>query len=160
MSWPRSVPAPCSASARCSKAASGQRPSGRRRRFAWPSCRQTQSTSLRSRSSPPRIAARAEKAQFRHSWIARCLLGFDAVRPTVRQIYALAAALCEKAGEEFPETREAASELIERLRVENGHPAPRLEDLPLPQPRRHRRGRGGADKLARRIAAEVARELR
>jgi len=75
----------------------------------------------------------------------------DAVRPTVRQIYALAAALCEKAGEEFPETREDASELIERLRIENGHPAPR----------RHRRGRGGgADKLARRIAAEVARELR
>jgi hypothetical protein len=81
------------------------------------------------------------------------------VRPTVRQIYALAAALCEKAGEEFPETREAASELIERLRIENGHPAPRLEDLPPPSPRR-RRGRGGADKLARRIAAEVARELR
>ena len=84
------------------------------------------------------------------------------VRPTVRQIYALAAALCEKAGEEFPETREDASELIERLRIENGHPAPRLEDLPPlpPGPRRHRSGRGGADKLARRIAAEVARELR
>ncbi|TML45825.1 MAG: hypothetical protein E6G19_02895 [Actinobacteria bacterium] len=81
------------------------------------------------------------------------------MRPTVRQIYALAAALCEKAGEEFPKTREAASELIERLRIENGHPAPRLEDIPIPPPRR-RRGRGGADKLARRIAAEVARELR
>jgi hypothetical protein len=26
-------------------------------------------------------------------------------RPTVRQIYALAAALCERMGEEFPETR-------------------------------------------------------
>jgi hypothetical protein len=81
----------------------------------------------------------------------------------VRQIYALAAALCEKAGEEFPETREDASEVIERLRIENGHPAPRLEDLPpLPTRRhRHRHGRGGgADKLARRIAAEVARELR
>jgi hypothetical protein len=85
----------------------------------------------------------------------------DTVRPTVRQIYALAAALCEKAGEEFPETREDASELIERMRIENGHPAPRLEDLPPLPPRRHRRGRGGgADKLARRIAAEVARELR
>ena len=80
------------------------------------------------------------------------------MRPTVRQIYALAAALCEKAGEEFPESREYASELIERLRIENGHPAPRLEDLP--QPPRHRTRRGGADKLARRIAAEVARELR
>jgi len=80
------------------------------------------------------------------------------VRPTVRQIYALAAALCETAGEEFPETRESASELIERLRIESGHPAPRLEDLPPPRVRR--RGRRGADKLARRIAAEVARELR
>jgi hypothetical protein len=85
------------------------------------------------------------------------------VRPTVRQIYALAAALCEKAGEEFPETREDASEVIERLRIENGHPSPRLEDLPPLPTRRHRHphGRGGgADKLARRIAAEVARELR
>jgi hypothetical protein len=81
------------------------------------------------------------------------------VRPTVRQIYALAAALCEKAGEEFPETREDASEVIERLRIENGHPAPRLADLPPLPTRGHRRGRG-ADKLARRIAAEVARELR
>ena len=84
----------------------------------------------------------------------------EAVRPTVRQIYALAAALCERGGEEFPETRDAASELIERLRTENGHPAPRLEDSPRPPPRRRHRGRGGADKLARRIAAEVARELR
>ena len=80
------------------------------------------------------------------------------MRPTVRQIYALAAALCEKAGEEFPVSRDAASELIERLRTENGHPQPRLEDVSLPPPRR-RRGKGGADKLARRIAAEVAREL-
>ena len=52
-------------------------------------------------------------------------------KPTVRQVYALAAALCERAGEEFPETFEAASELIERLRVENGHPAPRLDDVPF-----------------------------
>jgi hypothetical protein len=48
--------------------------------------------------------------------------------PTVRQIYALAGALCEKQGEEFPETFDAASELIERMRSEIGHPAPRLED--------------------------------
>ena len=51
-------------------------------------------------------------------------------KPTVRQVYALAAALCERLGEEFPESRAAASELIERLRTENGHPAPRLEDAP------------------------------
>jgi hypothetical protein len=51
-------------------------------------------------------------------------------RPTVLQVYALAAELCERMGEEFPESREAASELIERLRIENGHPAPRLEDAP------------------------------
>ena len=49
-------------------------------------------------------------------------------KPTVRQVYALAAALCERLGEEFPESRGDASELIERLRIENGHPAPRLED--------------------------------
>jgi hypothetical protein len=49
-------------------------------------------------------------------------------KPTVRQVYALAAALCERLGEEFPESRADASELIERLRTENGHPAPRLED--------------------------------
>ena len=60
-------------------------------------------------------------------------------RPTVRQIYALAAALCERAGEEFPETFEAASELIERLRLDSGHPAPRLEDTPT---RPVHRGRG------------------
>jgi hypothetical protein len=50
--------------------------------------------------------------------------------PTVRQIYALAGALCEKQGEEFPETFDAASELIERMRSEIGHPSPRLEDTP------------------------------
>ena len=51
-------------------------------------------------------------------------------RPTVPQVYALAAALCERAGERFPETRADASELIERLRRELGHPAPALEDTP------------------------------
>lgn len=51
-------------------------------------------------------------------------------RPTVPQVYALAAALCERAGEGFPATRADASELIERLRRELGHPAPALEDTP------------------------------
>jgi hypothetical protein len=79
--------------------------------------------------------------------------------PTVRQVYALAAALCERGGEEFPTSREVASEAIERLRVENGHPAPRLQDL---TPRRSGPGRAGRGtrRLARAIAAEVARELR
>jgi hypothetical protein len=54
--------------------------------------------------------------------------GLDDRRPTVRQIYALAAALAERLGEEFPPTAAQASELIERLRTEGGHPAPRLED--------------------------------
>jgi hypothetical protein len=40
-------------------------------------------------------------------------------KPTPRQIYALAHALCVRAGEEFPGTRGAASKLIERLRTEN-----------------------------------------
>ena len=82
-------------------------------------------------------------------------------QPTVRQVYALAAALCERAGEEFPESREAASELIERLRVETGHPQPRLEDVPF-RPRR-RRGwgrRGEGDRGASAAAAELAREMR
>ena len=64
----------------------------------------------------------------------------------MRQIYALAAALCEKQGEEWPATRDDASELIERLRIENGHPAPSLEDalrLRARPPRRRRRSRGG-----------------
>jgi hypothetical protein len=47
-------------------------------------------------------------------------------KPTVRQVYALCAVLCERHGEEFPETRVEASELIERLRIETGHPAPSL----------------------------------
>ena len=67
-------------------------------------------------------------------------------KPTVRQVYALAAAFCERAGEEWPPTRAAASELIERLRTENGHPAPRLEDTPpRARPVRHRR-RGGSSR--------------
>jgi hypothetical protein len=85
-------------------------------------------------------------------------------KPTVRQVYALAAALCERAGEEFPETREHASELLERLRLESGHPAPRLEDVPL-WPRRWRRGRrrGAAwddERRASAAAAELVREMR
>jgi len=63
--------------------------------------------------------------------------------PTVRQIYALAAALCERSGE------------IERIRAENGHPAPRLQEAAPP-----RRAGRGTRKLARAIAAEVARELK
>jgi hypothetical protein len=51
-------------------------------------------------------------------------------KPTVRQVYALAAELCDRMGEEFPESRGDASELIERLQIENGHPAPRLEKAP------------------------------
>ena len=73
--------------------------------------------------------------------------------PTVRQIYALAAALCERAGEEFPETRDGASETIERLRIENGHPAPRLEDVPL---RRGRRGRADPNS---RVAEKLAEKM-
>jgi hypothetical protein len=78
-------------------------------------------------------------------------------KPTVRQVYALAAALCERAGEEFPETGEAASELIERLRIESGHPAPRLEDVPF---RRRRRRTGRAESAGSRVASELVREMR
>jgi hypothetical protein len=78
--------------------------------------------------------------------------------PTIRQVYALAAALCERMGEEFPQSREAASETIERLRIENGHRQPRLEDVQLPPRRPRRRGRG-ADRLAGIIARRLAEEL-
>jgi hypothetical protein len=42
--------------------------------------------------------------------------------PTVRQIYALAAALCVRVGVQFPDTRFEASELIGDLRAELGMP--------------------------------------
>ena len=77
-------------------------------------------------------------------------------KPTVRQVYALAAALCERAGEEFPETRGAASELIERLRTEDGHPAPRLEDVPFRPRERSRR----AERATSRAASDLVREMR
>lgn len=85
--------------------------------------------------------------------------------PTVRQVYALAAALCFRADLSFPESREAASELIERVRLEIGHPAPRLSDVPF-RPRRPRRRRVGRTGLgahywrASEVAAELAREMR
>lgn len=83
----------------------------------------------------------------------------------MRQVYALAAALCERADEAFPETFEEASELIERLRVESGHPAPRLSDVLLSRRvgrRRHgRRGRWDDDeRRASDVAAELAKEMR
>ena len=86
-------------------------------------------------------------------------------RPTVRQVYALAAALCERVGESWPETLEQASELIERVRLDIGHPAPRLSDVPVRRRRRRRRGVGrtglGAHYWrASEVAAELAREMR
>jgi hypothetical protein len=38
--------------------------------------------------------------------------------PTFKQVYAIARCLCERTDEEWPETREQASELISRLREE------------------------------------------
>jgi hypothetical protein len=43
---------------------------------------------------------------------------------TVKQVYAIAAALCEEKGEELPRTRGAASELIRKLRGEEPQAAP------------------------------------
>ena len=40
--------------------------------------------------------------------------------PTFKQVYAIARELCEQVGEEWPETRAQASELIVRLRQEAG----------------------------------------
>jgi hypothetical protein len=88
------------------------------------------------------------------------MVGMDD-RPTVRQVYALAAALCERGGEAFPETRLDASEAIERLRLEIGHPAPRLSDV-LFRPRRPRRRRRLRDheRRASEVAAELVSEMR
>jgi hypothetical protein len=41
------------------------------------------------------------------------------LKPTVRQIYALARALCTQTDTRWPDTRVEASELIERLRRED-----------------------------------------
>ena len=82
------------------------------------------------------------------------------MKATVKQVYALAAALCERAGEEFPETREAASELIERLRTENGHPAPRLEDVPRRRRAGGRRSRSRDERMRGRAADDLVREMR
>jgi hypothetical protein len=60
--------------------------------------------------------------------------------PTVRQIYALAAALCAFTDQDFPRTRDEASDLIERLRIDIGHPEPSLAEPP--PSRRGRRGSG------------------
>jgi hypothetical protein len=89
-------------------------------------------------------------------------------RPTVRQVYALAGVLCNGAGLAFPRTRGQASTLIERLRTDTGHPAPRLADAPVrPSPARGRRRRGrrhGAgwhdEWRASEAAAELVTEMR
>jgi hypothetical protein len=96
------------------------------------------------------------------------MVGMDD-RPTVRQVYALAAALCARDGVAFPETRAEASEAIERLRLECGHPAPRLSDVVFrPRPARRWRGRGrrrwsaiaDGDLRASEVAAELVSDMR
>ena len=115
-----------------------------------------------------KITPASQKARFRCSRVTHsshvlcCHVGMDD-RPTVRQVYALAVALCGGAGEAFPETRAEASEAIERLRLESGHPAPqRLSDVPL-RPRRRRGGRWRPRRVRllddERRASEVAGQL-
>lgn len=58
-------------------------------------------------------------------------------RPTIRQVYALAHALCARDGFAFPLTFTEMSHLIEVIRREIGHPEPVLEDCP-PSPRKPR----------------------
>jgi hypothetical protein len=74
-------------------------------------------------------------------------------RPTIRQVYALAAALCTKVDEPWPETFDDASELIERVRTEIGHPEPRLEDCA------HRRRPSWQRRLDRELHDEILDEL-
>lgn len=87
-------------------------------------------------------------------------------KPTVRQVYAFAAVLCDRAGESFPETRAEASEAIERLRLESGHPAPLPSDASL-RPRRvgRRRRRRRVwlldnERRASEVAAMLVSEMR
>jgi hypothetical protein len=47
-------------------------------------------------------------------------------KPTVRQVYAIARALCERLDEDWPESREQASTLIARLREEDDRARTRL----------------------------------
>ena len=51
-------------------------------------------------------------------------------RPTIRQVYALAHALCVRDGFRFPLTCTEMSYLIEAIRREIGHPQPELDDCP------------------------------
>jgi hypothetical protein len=89
-------------------------------------------------------------------------------RPTVRQVYALAAVLCDGAGLAFPRTRGQASTLIERLRIDTRHPAPQLADVRVrPSPGRGRRRRGRrsvtgweVERRASEVAAELVSEMR
>ena len=53
-------------------------------------------------------------------------------KPTGRQVYALAAALCRHIGESFPTTRYAASELIDRLRADRGEIEEPTGEAPMP----------------------------
>jgi len=39
-------------------------------------------------------------------------------KPTVKQVYAIAAALCQESGEKFPQSRGETWELIKKLRGE------------------------------------------
>ena len=56
--------------------------------------------------------------------------------PTIRQVYALAHALCVRDGFRFPLTFTEMSYLIEAIRREIGHPQPELDDCPRrPKPR-------------------------
>jgi len=75
-------------------------------------------------------------------------------RPTIRQVYALAHALCARDGIRFPLTFTEASYVIEAIRREIGHPEPELEDCPprASRPRWRRR-------LDRELHDEIVDEL-
>ena len=70
-----------------------------------------------------------------HRHVTPSLVGFrpwknPGRKPTVKQVYAVAFELCERAGEQFPETVAEASAFIERLRIENGKPVEPREPRP------------------------------
>ena len=74
-------------------------------------------------------------------------------RPTIRQVYALAHALCVRDGFTFPLTFAEMSYLIEAIRREIGHPEPELDDCA-----RRRRPRWRS-RLDRELHDEIVDEL-
>ena len=61
--------------------------------------------------------------QTRHTFSGSINCVSNEAKPTVKQVYAIAAALCKESGREFPQSRGEASEMIKKLRGEPSNSA-------------------------------------